>query len=143
MDAIDYLLKPFNYDEFLASATKAHQWFAREAALAGLQTQFIMVRAEYQQVRIPLADVLYIEGLKDYVKIWLKDQPKPVLTRMNLKAIGAELPADRFMRVHRSFIVSLQRIASVERGDIVIGNSRIAVARSYKAALRAYLDRRA
>ncbi len=138
VEALDYLLKPFDYAEFLAAANKAQTWF--ELVKGNKQTQnliseekeFLFVKSEYKQLRIKLADVLYFEGLKDYIKIWLKDNPKPVLTLMSLKSLQKELPEAQFMRVHRSFIVSLKNIEIIERSQIIINDQRISVSEQYK-----------
>lgn len=146
VDAIDYLLKPFDYVEFLTASNKALKWFE---LLKGITTQqeiiskekeFLFVKSEYKQLRIKLADVLYFEGLKDYIKIWLKDQPKPILTLMSLKSLEQELPETQFMRVHRSFIVSLNSIDVIERSQIIINNQRITVSEQYKSKFLDYIN---
>jgi len=146
VDAIDYLLKPFDYVEFLTASNKALKWFE---LLKGITTQqeiiskekeFLFVKSEYKQLRIKLADVLYFEGLKDYIKIWLKDQPKPILTLMSLKSLEQELPGTQFMRVHRSFIVSLNSIDVIERSQIIINNQRITVSEQYKSKFLDYIN---
>lgn len=136
VQALDYLLKPFDYAEFLAAANKAHTWFGLIKGNIEQQItkekDFLFVKSEYKQLRIKLADVLYFEGLKDYIKIWLKDNPKPILTLMSLKNLQEELPETQFLRVHRSFIVSLKNIDVVERSQIVINKQRITVSEQYK-----------
>lgn len=144
-DALDYLLKPFNYQEFLTAAQKALEWFLLVRAGNGnpsnqtVGKQFLFVKSEYKQVRIDYNQVLFFEGWKDYVKIWLEGQPKPVLTILTLKWLEEELPHNMFMRVHRSFIVALDKIASVERGQILIGHERITVAEQYKSRFQEFL----
>lgn len=136
VEALDYLLKPFDYAEFLAAANKASTWFTlvkgKQQPLLSKEKEFLFVKSEYKQLRIKLADVLYFEGLKDYIKIWLKDNPKPILTLMSLKSLEEELPDTQFMRVHRSFIVSLKNIEVIERSQIIINNQRITVSEQYK-----------
>jgi len=136
VEAIDYLLKPFDYAEFLASANKANAWFElvkrQKQSAVSEEKEFLFVKSEYKQLRIKLADVLYFEGLKDYIKIWIKDNPKPILTLMSLKSLEEELPSTQFMRVHRSFIVSLSNIDVIERSQIVINDQRITVSEHYK-----------
>ena len=137
VEALDYLLKPFDYSEFLIAANKAHKWFSlikgRKENPNSEEKDFIFVKSEYKQLRIRLSDVLYFEGLKDYVKIWLKDNPNPILTLMSLKSLQEELPETQFMRVHRSFIVSLKNIEEIERGYIVINRQYITVSDQYKS----------
>ena len=136
VEALDYLLKPFDYAEFLASANKANTWFelvkGKKHPIVSEEKEFLFVKSEYKQLRIKLADVLYFEGLKDYIKIWMKDNPKAILTLMSLKSLEAELPEAQFMRVHRSFIVSLKNIEVIERSQIVINKQRITVSENYK-----------
>ena len=139
VEALDYLLKPFDYVEFLAAANKARAWFELvkgkeqpSTSSASQDKDFLFVKSEYKQLRIKLADVLYFEGLKDYIKIWLKDNPKPILTLMSLKSLEEELQENQFMRVHRSFIVSLKNIETIERNQIIINNQRITISEQYK-----------
>ena len=145
VEAIDYLLKPFDYAEFLAAANKANKWFelskTRTKATQSSEKEFLFVKSEYKQIRIRLADVLYFEGLKDYIKIWLKDNPTPVLTIMSLKSLEEDLPASQFMRVHRSFIVSLKNVETVERGQIIINEQRITVSEQYKVKFQEFVSR--
>lgn len=136
VDALDYLLKPFDYAEFLSAANKASNWFSlvknNPETVISDEKEFLFVKSEYKQLRIRLADVLYFESLKDYIKIWLKDNPKPILTLMSLKSLEEDLPKTQFMRVHRSFIVSLKNIQEIERGQIIINKQRITVSEQYK-----------
>lgn len=144
VEALDYLLKPFDYAEFLTAANKAYSWFSlvkkSSQNIISEEKEFLFVKSEYKQLRIKLVDVLYFEGLKDYIKIWLKDNPKPILTLMSLKALQEELPETHFMRVHRSFIVSLKNIEVIERSQIVINKKRITVSEQYKSTFLAYIN---
>lgn len=145
VEALDYLLKPFDYAEFLAAANKAYTWFTlvrgKQESLLSEEKEFLFVKSEYKQLRIKLAEVLYFEGLKDYIKIWIKDNPKPVLTLMSLKSLQEELPETQFLRVHRSFIVSLKHIEMVERSQIIINKKRITVAEQYKEKFQEFINR--
>ncbi|PQJ73716.1 LytR/AlgR family response regulator transcription factor [Polaribacter butkevichii] len=136
VEALDYLLKPFDYAEFLAAANKANTWFelvkGKQHKMVSEEKEFLFVKSEYKQLRIKLADVLYFEGLKDYIKIWVKDNPKAILTLMSLKSLEEELPETNFMRVHRSFIISLKNVEVIERSQIIINNQRITVSEQYK-----------
>lgn len=136
VEALDYLLKPFDYAEFLAAANKANTWFklvkGKQQNIVSEEKEFLFVKSDYKQLRIKLDDVLYFEGLKDYIKIWLKDNPKPILTLMSLKSLEEELPETHFMRVHRSFIIALKNIEVIERSQIVINKERITVSEQYK-----------
>ena len=144
VEAIDYLLKPFDYAEFLAAANKANTWFelvkGHRQSILSEEKEFLFVKSEYKQLRIKLADVLYFEGLKDYIKIWLKGNTKPILTLMSLKSLEEELPSAQFMRVHRSFIVSLDNIDVIERSQIIINEQRITVSEHYKPAFLEFIN---
>ncbi|WP_199269867.1 LytR/AlgR family response regulator transcription factor [Algibacter sp. L1A34] len=144
VEALDYLLKPFDYAEFLAAANKANTWFSlvkgKQQNTVSEEKEFLFVKSEYKQLRIKLADVLYFEGLKDYIKIWIKDNPKAILTLMSLKSLQEELPDTQFMRVHRSFIVALKNIEVVERSQIIINKQRITVSEQYKSTFLDYIN---
>lgn len=141
VNAIDYLLKPFDYNEFLNAAQKARSFFEDENnSIVAKKADFIFVKSEYRQVKINFSEILYIEGLKDYVKIYTSSTPKPILTLMSLKKLEEELPENQFMRVHRSFIVSLDKIEAIERNHIVIGEQQIPIAPNYKDALLDYVN---
>jgi DNA-binding LytR/AlgR family response regulator len=142
VDALDYLLKPFNYEEFLRAAIKARDWvyLVENSNTQKNDTDFIFVRSEYKQVKVQLNEVLYFEGLKDYVKIHLQHQPKPILSLMSLKALEEQLPASTFMRVHRSFIINLDKIEAVERGQVIINKTLITIADNYKERFNEYLS---
>ena len=143
-NALDYLLKPVNYDEFLSAARKALEWFSlkRQApdTKAG-EKDFIYVKSGYKLVQIRLDDILYIEGLRDYLKIYLESEPRPVLTLASMKTMEEHLPSPRFMRVHRSFIVQMDKVRTMDKGQIVFGKTRIPVSDTYKADIAAYFDK--
>lgn len=139
VSALDYLLKPINYDEFLSAALKAKDWFSR-TEINESEKGFIFVKSEYKQIKIELNDIQYIEGLKDYVKIFLINKPQAILTLLSLKKLEEQLPSKQFMRVHRSFIVALDKIEAVERGQILINKQRITVADQYKDAFNNFIS---
>lgn len=144
LDAVDYLLKPFSYAEFLKAVQKAEKLITAERShLPSLEVSndFLFIKSESRIRRINFSEIHYIEGLKDYVKIWLKEEKKPVLSLSTLKALESRLPSDRFMRVHRSFIVNLETVKVIERGRIVFGEVRIPVTEQYIENFRKFLDR--
>jgi DNA-binding LytR/AlgR family response regulator len=152
VNALDYLLKPIDYNEFVKASLKAKEWFdlvnRDEASNANLQMgdelmdeDAIFVKSEHKHLKINLKNILYFEGLKDYVKIWLNNQPKPILTIMSLKSIEENLTPNRFMRIHRSFIISLDKITSIEKGQVIIAGDRcITIADQYKDKFQSYLN---
>ena len=143
VNALDYLLKPFDYNEFLNASTKSRNYFESQQSVSVAKLEkkqeFFFVKSEYKQIKINFSEILYIEGLKDYVKIYLKDNPKPILTLMSLKKLEEELPSNNFMRIHRSFIIGLDKIETIERNHIVIGKEQIAIAPNYKDSLMEYI----
>lgn len=141
VNALDYLLKPISYADFLQAANKAVQWFELLQQPKEEITS-IFVKSDYKLIQIPLNNILYIEGLKDYIKIYEEGASKPILSLMSMKAIEELLPASRFMRVHRSFIVQKEKIRVVDRGRIIFGKTYIPVSDSYKQAFQEYLDKR-
>jgi DNA-binding LytR/AlgR family response regulator len=143
-DALDYLMKPFNFEEFYNAAAKAKEWFAmkrKETSESSKNSDFIFVKSEYKQLKINFNEVLYFEGLKDYIKIWLVNQPKAILTLMSLKSLEEELPETQFMRIHRSFIVALDKIEEIERNQVIINNQRITVAEQYKNKFQQFISK--
>ena len=138
--ALDYLLKPISYEDFLAAALKAKECFtpaeaAPAAQAAETQPRSIFVKTEYRLQQIELDRISYIEGFRDYVRIHLDDEAEPVLSLMRLKSLEESLPAPRFVRVHKSYIVQTSRIEAIERNHIIIGKERIPIGESYQDAL--------
>ena len=123
----------------LESASKALRWF--EKAGSSALPASIYVKTDYRLMRLELDDVLYFEGLKDYVKIWIRDCSEPVLSLTSMKALEEQLPADRFVRVHRSYIIQPSRMSCIERGRVVFGNVRIPVSDTYRQGLQDFLER--
>jgi two-component system, LytTR family, response regulator LytT len=143
LDVVDYLLKPFGYEDFLVSAQKARKLIELEQkSMNRIETdeKFLFLKSEYKIIRINFDDIIYIEGLKDYVKVFLKNAPKPVLSINSLKTLEAKLPPSRFMRVHRSYIVNLERVETIERFRIVFGKVLIPVSEQYKDKFQQFLD---
>lgn len=140
-NAVDYLMKPISYDAFLSSSHRALEWFnsIRQAKTTATD-RFIFVKSEYKLVKVLFDDILYIEGLKDYVKIYLTEDRKPILSLMNMKKIEETLPEPEFMRIHRSYIVHMKNIDGIDRFRIVIGNVILPISDSYKTSLQDYLD---
>ena len=145
VNALEYLLKPFSYSEFLQAASKALHWHQiYEKAILGNEKQtddFIYVKSEYRLIQIPLIKILYIEGLKDYLKIFLEDETEPVISHITLKSMEEMLSCQFFMRVHRSFIVQKAKIKVVDHNRIVFGKTYIPVSDSYKEIFQKFLDK--
>jgi len=101
------------------------------------ECRFFFVYSEYQKIKLAENDILYVEGLKDYVKIFLQHQPKPILTRQNLKKIESQLSSNRFCRVHQSYIVALDKISSTQKNSLMIGPVEIRIGELYADQFRA------
>ncbi len=136
-DAVDYLIKPFSYDRFIKSVNKAHQLMKLKIPSESFEevrpensNGFLMVKVEYSTIKINLDDILYIEGVKDYVKITTVE--KTFLTKTTMKNAEEKLPGDHFFRVHKSYIVSVDKIEMIENSRIVIRKQRIPIGESYK-----------
>ena len=143
-DAIDYLLKPIGYSDFLKSATKVKTWFDsqyRKPAEVKSNKDFLFIKSEYKILRINFDDIKYIEAMSEYIRIHLISS-KPVMTQLSMKSIEEQLPDDRFMRIHRSFIINLSKISVIERNRIVFdGSTYIPVSEQYKSRFQNYIDK--
>jgi len=143
LDAVDYLLKPFSYAEFLKAVQKAQKLIeleTKQLPSLEIKNDFLFIKSDYKIRRINFSEINYIEGLRDYVKIFLTEEKKPVLSLSTMKALESRLPEDRFMRVHRSFIVSLEKVKVIDRNRIVFGEVRIPVTDQYKDNFQKFLD---
>lgn len=138
-DAVDYLVKPFAFDRFLKAVNKAfHLLRLKNPAFGSMEDHegkshgFLMVKVEYTTIRVDMNDILYIEGLKDYVKI--HTEGKLILTKTTMKNIIDKLPSGSFFRVHKSYIISVNKIDMIENSRIVIGNQRIPIGESFRSS---------
>lgn len=140
VDALDYLLKPVSYEEFLTTANKALRWIdiQKNGVNKSSANDYIIVKSEYRLIQIPTSEILYIEGLKDYVKIYTADEQKSIMTLMNMKTLEQSLPSS-FIRVHRSFIVNTNKLKIIERNRIVFGNKYIPISDTYKQVFSDYI----
>ncbi len=144
LDVVDYLLKPFSYEEFFRAVQKVQNLLKLEGTALNqveANAEFLFLKSDYKIRRINFNDILYIEGLKDYVKVYINNDPKPILSLTSLKNLEIKLPENKFMRVHRSFIVNLDKIAIIERSRIVFGKTYIPVSDLYKDKFQEYLNK--
>ena len=144
LDIADYLLKPFTYEEFLTSVHKAERMIrsiTKPADEVHSNNEFLFLKSDYKIKRINFQNILYIEGLKEYVKVYTMHSDKPVLSLSSLKILEIKLPADKFMRVHRSFIVNLGKIDTIDRSRIVFGKKYIPIGAQYKDKFQEFLDK--
>ena len=145
VNALDYLLKPISYTDFIQSVNKAVNWFemknrSLEEKSGTVDNDFIFVKSDYKLLQIPIDKILYIEGLKDYIKIHLEGETRAILSLVSIKNMEEKLPSDKFIRVHRSYIVQKQKIKVIDRGRIVFGKDYIPVSESYKKDFLLYLN---
>ena len=143
LDVIDYLLKPFGYQEFIRGANKALSLLSLKVnppEVTRKEEDFIYLKVEFQTVKIACSNISYIEGLKDYAKIHLVNSEKPILSLITLKALEEKLPKGKFMRIHKSFIVSLEKITSVTKNTIYITDTMFAVSDPYKDEFSKFLE---
>jgi DNA-binding LytR/AlgR family response regulator len=139
LNAVDYLLKPFTFDRFLQAINKANDQLHLGQPSQNIELPHFFIRADYSLIKIVIADILFIEGLDDYLKIHL-DHQKTIVARMTMKGILDKLPPNEFLRVHRSFIVPIPRIDSVRHKIIMIGDKEVPIGNSYeKAFLNVFL----
>ncbi len=144
VDAIDYLLKPIGYSDFLKGANKAKEWFdlqSRDTTKIDSNEKFLFIKSEHKIIRINLSDIKYVEGMREYVRIHLVNQ-KPIMSLVSMKKMEENLSSDNFMRVHRSYIVNLDKITTVERNRIIFDEKvYIPVSEQYKPKFQEYLDK--
>lgn len=149
LDVVDYLVKPMGMDRFLKACNKAQELQdlrtarsspaqATSGAVASSQPapEFFFVNVDYSLVKVVFADIVWVEGSGDYVKIHLKSAPKPLLVRTTAKTLESELPADKFLRIHKSYIVSKTAITAVRKNSIFIGDLELPVGETYRDSLR-------
>ena len=131
------------YPEEDAAARQALEWFTlkRKAVQGNTEDGFIYVKSEYKLIQIRLDDILYIEGLKDYLKIYVENENRPILTLTSMKNMEEKLPRSRFMRVHRSYIVQMNKVKTLDKGQIIFGKVRIPISDTYKNDILEYLNR--
>lgn len=138
LDVVDYIVKPVGMDRFLKACYKAQELHQlRTGATTGAKpADYFFVNVDYSLLKVLFADIIWIEGAGDYVKIHMHGGAKPLLVRMSAKAVEAELPSDQFVRIHKSYIVSVNAITAVRKNSVFIGTMELPVSESHKDALR-------
>ncbi len=150
LDAIDYLLKPFSFENFMKAVNKVRQIYSLRNKKSpevgeegGVSDDCLFVKADYRILRIPIADIKYIESMSEYVRIYVEGSAKPIVTLVSMKKIAEYLPTATFMRVHRSYIVNLNRVTEVSRMRIVYdGDVYVPIGDMYKDNFLEYIDKR-
>lgn len=142
VEALDYLLKPIRYQKFIESVSKAERWMEiRQASVRPERNRrFAFIKTDGEYRNIDFDQILYVEGMKDYVLIHLESETEPIVTHMTMKAIEEKLPSDMFMRVHRSYIVALDKITAIDScEDILIDRISVPVSDSYRKDIERYV----
>lgn len=149
LEALDYLLKPISYEVFIESANRAKKYFKQISPSntdANSETtesnEYLFIKVDYQVKRIDFSEILYFEGLKDYVKLFIESSIKPLVFHSTMKSLEGRLPTDKFMRIHRSYIVSLDKIKTIERDRILFGIERIPISKQYKEVFDEFIKKK-
>ena len=143
VNAVDFLLKPVRYNKFLTAVEKVKKLFTPKAETQTQHPNTVFIRVDGEWQSISIDSIIYVNGMKDYVMFFLDNQPKPLITHLTMKAVEEMLPKSRFLRVHRSYIISVDKIRKIDRNDcIYIGNEVIHVPDGYQPAFRAFLEKR-
>ena len=135
LQVADYIVKPFSFDRFLKACNRAAELFRMKnptMSSQAIKTYDFFVNVEYTRVKIVAGDIDYIEGLKDYIKIYLSARTKPVLTRMSIKSIEAKLPVGTFVRTHKSYLVAIAKITTIKRDFVCIGTTEIPISETFR-----------
>ncbi len=143
VNALDYLLKPISFEKFLEVAKKALDYFeTKNKSLTMKQDRFIFVKSEYKLQKVCFDDILYIEGVKDYVKFYIDNDNsnKNIMSLMNMKKVEEFLPSPEFMRIHRSYIVHMPKVTLIDRFRIVMGEQYLPISESYKDNVQKYIE---
>ena len=139
LDVVDYLVKPVPFERFLKACNKArelHQLKTQpKETIADKSPDYIFVSVDYSLLKVVVDDIMWIEGLKDYIKIHLKSTAKPVITRMTMKAVEELLPSSRFIRIHKSYIAAMDFITTVRKTSVMMGTQELPVSDTYQEAL--------
>lgn len=139
LDVIDYLVKPVSFERFMKACNKAYELYQLKTASKDPSKEnrpdYIFVNVEYSLVKIMLADIMWIEGLKDYIRIHLHHSNKSIVTRMNMKTMEDELPPDKFIRIHKSYIIAVRYISSIRKNSVFINETELPLGESYKDSL--------
>ena len=139
LDVVDYLVKPVSFERFVKACNKAWELYQLKTkpknSIADKPLDYIFVNVDYSLLKVVIDDIMWIEGLKDYIKIYLKSSSKQVITRMTMKSIEELLPANRFIRIHKSYIAAIAFITAVRKTSLMIGATELPVSETYQEAL--------
>ena len=153
VNALDYIMKPISYKDFLESANKGLKWFELVASannsgsenaqpsIDEIDSDGLFIKSDYKLMHIKYDDIIYIEGLKDYIKIYTETSQKPILSLRSMKVMEEKLPTSKFIRIHRSYIINQSKITVIDRGRIAFGDKFLPISESYKPMLQNYFSK--
>ena len=143
VNALDFLLKPIRYNKFLAAVEKAKKVFQKQPVVQPQQPNTVFIRVDGEWRNVPIDQITYVSGMKDYVLFYLDNEPKALITHLTMKAVEDMLPKDKFLRIHRSYIIAVDKIQKVDRNDCVyIGKEIIHIPDGYLQTFRQFLETR-
>jgi DNA-binding LytR/AlgR family response regulator len=137
-DIMDYLLKPISFERFLSAVNKAFEYYnlkKQDSNKPSRPLEYFFVNAEYNLLKITVADIAYIESLKDYIKIFLVNESRPVITRISMRVMEERLPPQEFIRIHKSFIIPVSRIHSIRKSQLRVGDKDFPLSDHYRENL--------
>ena len=143
---VDYLVKPVSLERFIKACNRAKELHelktTKQQGAIAQQTDYFFVNADYSQIKVLFNDIIWIEGLRDYVKIHLKSTTKPLLIRSNLKALEEELPSSKFIRIHKSYLVSIDSITAIRKNSLFIGDMELPIGETYRDVVEQFVNKR-
>ena len=147
LNVVDYLVKPVPFDRFLKACNKAnelHQLKNKSSEMAKeSEPDYFFINADYSHIKVSYADILWVEGLKDYIKIHLTNNSKPIVARISMKSLEELLPSSKFLRIQKSYIVSKTQITAVKKNSVFIGSTELSIGENYKDSVVAFLGKKA
>jgi two-component system LytT family response regulator len=145
LSVVDYLVKPVPFDRFLKACNKARELYQlknKPGLVKETGNDYFFINADYSHIKVDYNDILWVEGLKDYIKIHLESTTKPIVARISMKSIEELLPSSRFLRIQKSYIVSKSRITAVKKSSVFIGSEELSIGENYKDTVMAFLGKR-
>ena len=143
VNALDFLLKPVRYNKFLSAVEKARKLYQQPTAAQNSTPNTVFIRVEGEWMNVPVDQITYVNGMKDYVLFYLDNEPKALITHLTMKAVEEMLPRDKFLRIHRSYIIAVDKIRKIDRNDCVyIGKEIIHIPDGYLQTFRQFLETR-
>jgi DNA-binding LytR/AlgR family response regulator len=135
LDVIDYLVKPVSLDRFVKACNKAlelHNLKTKPSTGNISSPDYLFVNVDYSLLKVVVADIIWIEGLKDYIKIHLSSTTRPIVTRMNMKSMEDQLPSEKFIRIHKSYIVAIHHLSAIRKNSVFIGDNELPIGDNYR-----------